>query len=263
MKFDNGIKWKVKIKLKEIDLLENERIDDLQLNGLKIIQNNSGFCFGIDSVLLSEFAKNVKNKSNVVDLGTGTGILGFLLLGKTNINFVTGIEVQEEVAKMAERSIKLNKLEDRFKIINSNILDLFDNKLLEKNTYDVIITNPPYKEIGTGMQNADEAKLISRHEVKAKLLDFIKTASLLLKDKGEIYMVHKPERLVDIIDYFRKNKIEPKELRVVYSHEGEEATLILIKGVKGAKKFLKIDKPLYIYNKDGSYTEEIKKIYNK
>lgn len=242
-------------------LKENERIDDLQLKGLKIIQNSEGFCFGIDSVILSEFAQNIKNKSNVVDLGTGTGILGFLLLGKTNINTVTGVEIQEDVAEMAERSIRLNNLEDKFKIVNSNITDIFSNSLLEKNKYDVVITNPPYKELGTGIINIEEKKLISRHEIKATLFDFIKIASLLLKDKGEIYMVHKPERICDIIEFFRMNKIEPKELRIVYSHEEEEATLILIKGVKGGKKFLKIDRPLYIYNKDGSYTDEIKGIY--
>lgn len=242
-------------------LKENERIDDLQLKGLKIIQNSEGFCFGIDSVILSEFAQNIKNKSNVVDLGTGTGILGFLLLGKTNINTVTGVEIQKDVAEMVERSIRLNNLEDKFKIVNSNITDIFSNSLLEKNKYDVVITNPPYKELGTGIINIEEKKLISRHEIKATLFDFIKIASLLLKDKGEIYMVHKPERICDIIEFFRMNKIEPKELRIVYSHEEEEATLILIKGVKGGKKFLKIDSPLYIYNKDGSYTDEIKGIY--
>ena len=242
-------------------LEENERIDDLEYKGLKIIQNKNGFCFGIDSVILSEFAQNIKNKSNVVDLGTGTGILGFLLLGKTNINTVTGVEIQEDVAEMAERSIRLNNLEDKFKIVNSNITDIFSNSLLEKNKYDVVITNPPYKELGTGIINIEEKKLISRHEIKATLFDFIKIASLLLKDKGEIYMVHKPERICDIIEFFRMNKIEPKELRIVYSHEEEEATLILIKGVKGGKKFLKIDSPLYIYNKDGSYTDEIKGIY--
>ena len=137
-------------------LKENERIDDLQLKGLKIIQNSEGFCFGIDSVILSEFAQNIKNKSNVVDLGTGTGILGFLLLGKTNINTVTGVEIQKDVAEMAERSIRLNNLEDKFKIVNSNITDIFSNSLLEKNKYDVVITNPPYKELGTGIINIEE-----------------------------------------------------------------------------------------------------------
>ncbi len=246
--------------MKEIKLIKNERIDDLQLNGLKIIQNTEGFCFGIDSVILSEFAKNIKNNANVVDLGTGTGILGFLLCGKTNLKTVTGIEIQEDVAAMAKKSIELNELNEKFKIIEANITDIFKNKLLEKNKYDVVITNPPYKELGTGIINIDEKKLISRHEIKATLFDFINIASQLLKDKGELYMVHKAERLVDIIDLFRKNNIEPKELRNVYSKPDEDATLILIKGIKSGKKFLKIKKPLYIYEKNGEYSEEIKKI---
>ena len=248
--------------MKNIKLKINERIDDLQLNGLKIIQDNTGFCFGIDSIILSEFAKKIKNNSDVVDLGTGTGILGILLCQKTKLKSIVGVEIQKEVSDMANRSIKLNKLENKFKIINSNINDLFKNKLLEKNKYDAIIMNPPYKELGTGIINLDEKKLISRHEVKASLFDFIKVSSQLLKDKGELYMVHKPERLGDIIQYLRENKIEPKELRIVYSHENEEATLVLIKGIKGGKKFLKIDKPLIIYNMDGSYSKEIKEIYD-
>ena len=145
--------------MKEIKLIKNERIDDLQLNGLKIIQNTEGFCFGIDSVILSEFAKNIKNNANVVDLGTGTGILGFLLCGKTNLKTVTGIEIQEDVAAMAKKSIELNELNEKFKIIEANITDIFKNKLLEKNKYDVVITNPPYKELGTGIINIDEKYL--------------------------------------------------------------------------------------------------------
>jgi tRNA1Val (adenine37-N6)-methyltransferase len=249
--------------MEEIKLLENERIDDLQLGGLKIIQNNKGFCFGIDSVILSDFAKNIKNNSNIIDLGTGTGILGILLCGKTKLNKIIGIEIQEDVAEMAKRSIKLNKLENKFEIINENINNLFDKKILEKNKYDVIITNPPYKEIGTGIINIDEKKLISRHEVKATLSDFIEIGAQLLKNNGELYMVHKPERLVDIIEKMRKNNMEVKELQIVYSRKNSEATLVLIKAIKGGKKFLKIREPLYIYNDDGSYTDQIKNIYNK
>lgn len=241
---------------------ENERIDDLQYKGLKIIQNNTGFCFGIDSVILSNFAKEIKKGANVVDLGTGTGILGILLCGKTQLNTVTGIEIQEEVADMAKRSIKLNNLENKFKIINIDIKNIFKEKKLEKNKFDVVIMNPPYKEMGTGMINGNEKKLISRHEIKATLSDFIETASGLLKDKGELYMVHKPERLVDIIQKMRENKLEPKNLKIVYPRSDSEPSLILVKAVKGGKKFLKIERPLYIYNEDGDYTEDIKNIYN-
>lgn len=248
--------------MEDIPIKENERIDDLQYKDLKIIQETDGFCFGIDSILLSDFAKNIKKNSKVADLGTGTGIIGLLLCKKTNLAEMTGIEIQEDVANMAERSIKLNNLEKKFRIINSNINEIFSKKLLEKNVFDVVVMNPPYKEVGTGEINENEKKLISRHEIKANLSDFIKTASGLLKDKGELYIVHKPERMPDIIQKLRENKIEPKELRVVYSNKNSEASLILIKAVKGGKKFLKIDRPLYIYNESGRYSDEIKQIYN-
>lgn len=244
------------------NLKENERIDDLQYKGLKIIQNTKGFCFGIDSVILSDFAKNIKKGSKVVDLGNGTGIIGLLLCKKTELKEIVGVEIQKEVAEMANRSIKLNKLEDKFKILNTDINKIFEDKLLEKNKFDVVVMNPPYKEKGTGKINEVDSKIISRHEVKATLSDFIKVASNLLKDKGEIYIVHKPERMPDIIQKMRENKIEPKEIKTVYSNKKTEASLILIKGIKGANKFFKILEPVYIYEENGEYTKEIKEIYN-
>ena len=247
----------------EVSLKENERIDDLQCNGLKIIQNERGFCFGIDSVLLSEFAKEIKKDSVVVDIGTGTGILGLLLLGKADPKKVYGIEVQKDVADMAERSVKLNDLEDKFEIINADIKDVINNNIIEKNTIDAIIINPPYKEKNTGVINEKNNKIISRHETTATLKDFMEISSKLLKDKGSIYMVHKVERLVDIIYLMRENKLEPKKIRFIHPREGENANLVLIKAIKGANKFLKIDKPLYVYELDGNYTREILKIYNK
>lgn len=250
-----------KEKNMEIELKENERIDDLEFKNLKIIQNTKGFCFGIDAVLLSDFAKNIKKDAKVLDLGTGTGIISILLCGKTNLEKIIGVEVQKEVANMAKRSSKLNNLENKFEIINENIINL-DN-IYERNSFDVIVTNPPYKKENTGIVNEEEKKLISRHEVLAKLEDYIKISNKLLKDKGEFYMVHRPERLVDIIAYMRQYKVEPKEIRFVCSHEKEPPKLVLIKGVKNAKPFLKFKEDLYIYNDDGSYTDEIYEIYNK
>ncbi|CDC06727.1 MAG TPA: tRNA1(Val) (adenine(37)-N6)-methyltransferase [Clostridiaceae bacterium] len=245
----------------DIELEANERIDDLEFKNLKIIQNKDGFCFGIDSVLLSDFAKNIKKDSMVLDLGTGTGIIPILLCGKTKLKKVTGIELQEEVAKMAKKSIKLNNLEDKFNVINENILNL--NKIYENQTFDVIVSNPPYKKKDTGITNENEKKIISRHEISASLEDFIKISKDLLKDKGEFYMVHRPERLVDIFELMRKYKIEPKILKMVYSYKNKEPKLILIKGVKNAKPFLKVESNLYIYEDTGKYTKEILKIYNK
>ena len=245
----------------EIKLKENERIDDLEYKNLKIIQNETGFCFGIDSVLLSDFAKNIKKGSKVIDLGTGTGIIATLLCGKTEASKIIGVEVQEEVANMAKRSIKLNNLENKFEIINDNIKNL-KNKL-ESCSFDVVVTNPPYKKINTGIINDDTKKLISRHEIEANLSDFLEISKYLLKDYGEFYMIHRPERLVDILENMRKFKIEPKIIRFVCSKNNEKPKLVLIKGVKNGKPFLDIQKNLYIYDKNGKYTDEIMKIYNK
>ena len=245
----------------DVKLKENERIDDLEFKSLKIIQNEKGFCFGMDSVLLSDFAKNMKNNSTVLDLGTGTGIIPILLCGKTNLRKVVGIEIQKDVANMAKRSSQLNNLQDKFEVVNTNIIDL--KNIYEKQSFDVIVTNPPYKKENTGITNENEAKLISRHEITANLEDFISISKDLLKDKGEFYMVHRSERLVDILSLMRKYKIEPKILKFVSPNKNKEPNLILIKGIKNANSFLKIEKNLYVYNEDGKYTNEILKIYNK
>ena len=245
----------------KIELKENERIDDLEYKGLRIIQNVEGFCFGIDAVLLSDFAKDMRNNAKVLDLGAGTGILSILLSAKTNLSKIYGIEVQNEVADMAKRSIKLNYLEDKVEIINKNIKELGD--VFEKNTFEAIVTNPPYKKIETGKENENQAKFISRHEVTANLHDFMKISFDMLKDKGSLYMVHRPERLSEIIYELKINKLEPKVMRFVYSSENQEPKLVLIKAVKNAKEFLKIEKPLFIYKKNGEYTDEILEIYHK
>ena len=245
----------------EITLKEDEKIEDLQFKNLKIIQNKTEFCFGTDSILLSEFAKGIKKEAKVLDLGTGTGIIATLLCGKTKLKEIIGVEIQKEVCQMAEKSIKLNQLEDKFKILNEDILNL--NKIFAKNTFDVIVTNPPYQKKEAGMGNENEKKNMARHETSATLEDFIKVSSELLKDKGEFYMVHRPDRLVDIFSNMRMYKIEPKIMRFVYSNKDTEPKLILIKGIKKANPFLKIQKNLYIYHENGEYTQEIHEIYHE
>lgn len=244
----------MKIKLKD-----NERIDDLQLNNLKIIQNKDGFCFGIDAVLLSDFAKDIRNNSKVLDLGTGTGIVGILLCEKTKLSKIYGIDIQKDVCDMALRSVELNNLEKKFEIINTNIKNL--NEIFEENSFDAIVSNPPYKKDNTGLKNESETKLISRHEITASLEDFISVSSRLLKNNGNIYMVHRPERLSDLFYLLKKYNLEPKKLRLVQSYINSKPKLILVKATKNAKSFLNIEEPLIIYNKDGTYTEEIFKIY--
>lgn len=245
----------------EVNLKENERIDDLELQGLKIIQKEDGFCFGMDSVLLSDFAKEIKPKKKIIDLGTGTGILAILLYAKTQDTKIVGVEIQEEIAQMAQRSISLNNLQERVSIVCENIKNLKESYV--QGSFDAVVTNPPYKKQGTGAINENDCKLISRHEITANLEEFISTASYLLKDQGSIYMVHRPERLADIFVTMRKYKLEPKLLKMVYPNQEKEPNLILIKATKNAKEFLKVEKPLYVYNLEGSYTEEILRIYHK
>ena len=245
----------------EVILKDNERIDDLQLNNLKIIQNKDGFCFGIDSVLLSDFAKDIRNNSKVLDLGTGTGIIATLLCAKTKLSKIYGVDVQKDVCDMASRSIKLNNLENKFEIINSNIKDL--NNIFEEATVDAIVSNPPYKKDNSGLKNETETKLISRHEITASLEDFIYISSKLLKNNGNFYMVHRPERLSDLFYLLKKYNLEPKKLRMIQSYADSKPKLILVKATKNAKSFLNIEEPLIVYNKDGSYTDEILKIYGK
>ncbi|MCX4302920.1 MAG: tRNA1(Val) (adenine(37)-N6)-methyltransferase [Clostridia bacterium] len=244
-----------------MELKENERIDDLEFKGYKIIQNTTGFCFGIDSVLLSDYAKDIKSGAEIIDIGTGTGIIGILLTGKTNNTHITGIEIQSEVADMARRSIKLNGIEDRFCIKNMNIKDIF--KEMQQNKIDAIVTNPPYMRENTGAKNIEKKKLISRCEVECTLEDIIKISYKLLKSNGEFYMVHRAERIVDILFYLRQYKLEPKKIRFVHSKVFKEPNLVLIKCVKDGGNGLKIDKPLIVYDENGKYTDEILEIYNK
>ena len=241
-----------------MEIKENERIDDLQLKNLKIIQNKDWFCFGIDSVLLSGFADGIKKNSRILDLGAGTGILELLMSAKIEGSKILGIEVQKEVAELAKRNIILNNLENRIEILNINIKNLSTNML-----FDAVVTNPPYKEKNTGLVNDNNIKLISRHEIEGNLEDFINVASKTLKDKWTMYMVNRPERLIDIFEYCRKYKLEPKELQIVYSRIGSKPVLILIKATKNARKYLKVREPLYIYDNDGNYTKEILRIYNR
>ena len=245
----------------DIKLEDDERIDDLQYKELKIIQNKNWFCFGMDSVLLSDFAKNIKKDSLVLDLGTGNGILGLLLCAKTNLKKIIGVEIQKEVSMLAEKNIKYNNLENKFEILNEDLRKI--PQIYSDNSFDVIVTNPPYMKTGSGAKNESEAKMIARHEIKCNIEDVIKVSYKLLKDKGEFYMVHRANRICDILFSMRKIKIEPKIIRFVQPGPDKEPNLVLIKGIKNAGEFLKVERNLIIYKENGEYTEEVLKIYNK
>lgn len=244
-----------------MELKPNERIDELEYEKLKIIQNKEEFCFGIDSILLADFAKEIKENAKILDLGTGTGILSLLLCKKTNPKQILAIEIQKQMAQMAQRSVELNHLQDKIQIINDNIKNI--DKTLPIQEFDAIVTNPPYKKKNTGIPNPTQNKLIARHEIEASLEDFIQISFKMLKDKGSLYLVHRPDRLVDLIETLRKNKLEPKNIKFVYPSQEKPPNLVLIKAIKNAKPFLKIEKPIYVYQQEGQYTDEILKIYHK
>lgn len=234
-----------------------ERLDDLQLGNLKIYQDTEGFRFGIDSILLTEFAKDIKKNSRIVDLGTGTGVIGMLLCKKSNPKGVIGVEKQEEVCKLTQKSIEINNLQNIFKLINCDIKDL----KLNKNYYDVVITNPPYKKAGTGVDANNEKKQISRFETTANLDDWIKVSSNLLNSQGSFYMVYRTERLAEVINTLNKYDLTLKKIRFVHSKIAEESKLMLIKAVKQGRPSAKVEPPLIIYDENGNYTKEVVEIY--
>ena len=242
----------------EINLLENERIDDLQFKGLRIIQNSKGFCFGIDAVLLANFTR-VKKNAKLVDLGTGTGIIPILLAGNSSASKIIGIEIQDEVAEMASRSVKLNQLEDRVEILNMDMKDAVG--VLGKGQMDLVVSNPPYMH-SNGLINENDKKAISRHGLKCDIEDVIRVASDLVKPNGKFFMVNRPNRLVDMLAIARNYKLEAKQIRFVHSRVASAPKMVLIEYVKSAKPEIRVLSPLYVYNEDGTYTDEVKTIYS-
>lgn len=247
--------------MEDIELKENERIDDLELNGLKIIQNKEGFRYGMDSVLLSDLAKEIKKDSMVLDLCSGNGIIGLLLCGKTKLKNIIGIEVQADVCEMATRSILYNHLQDKFQMVRGDIKNI--ESLVPAESFDAITCNPPYKKENSGIINESQTKLIARHEVLCNLEDVVKAGVYCLKDKGSFYIVHRPERLADLFYLLRHYKLEPKVLRFVQPKINKKPNLILIKAIKNGNSFLDVKEPIIVYNEDGSYTKEIYQIYGR
>lgn len=241
-----------------IQLMEDERIDDLQYKGLKIIQKTKAFRFGLDAVLLANFA-DVKKGNSVIDLGTGTGIISILLAGKTEAKSIVGLEVQKDIAEMADRSVKMNCLEDRVKIVCGDLKESV--KLFGASSFDVVVTNPPYMNRGGGLINLSDTKAISRHEILCSLEDVIKSSYKLLIPGGQFAMVHRPDRLVDIIWLMRNYSIEPKYIRFVHPSPYKKPNLILIKGTRQGRPQLKMMDPLYVYDEKGKYSKEINEIY--
>lgn len=261
----NSIATEIATEIKEIEMQinsslikSNERLDDLYRKGYKIIQNPEKFCFGIDAILLSDYAK-VRKGERAVDLGTGTGIIPILLEAKTQGEHFSGLEIQAESAEMAQRSVSLNGLDDRVSIVTGDIREA--SKIFGENSIDVVTTNPPYMIGQHGIQNPDNAKAIARHEVLCDLDDILRESARILKTKGRFYMVHRPFRLAEIFSKMVAYHIEPKRMRLVYPYLDKEPNMVLIEGMLGGKSRLTVEKPLIVYDKPNVYSKEIYEIY--
>lgn len=241
-----------------IILNENERIDDLNREGYKIVQDPKRFCFGMDAVLLSGFA-SVKRGERLLDLGTGNGIIPILMAAKTEGKEFIGIDIQKDSVELAKKSIQLNKIEDRVKALNCDIKNV--SEIFKNGEFDVVTSNPPYMNEGGGRINDYSPKAIARHELFVNIFQLAEAASKMLKFGGRFYMIHRPHRLTDIFVALRENNLEPKRMRLIHPFEGKEPNMVLIESGKGAKPMLKVLPPLYIYKEQGVYTQEVYDIY--
>lgn len=239
-------------------LYPGERIDETGFSDLKLIQKPDEFCYGVDAVILADFASK-KKATRIVDLGTGTGIVPIILSHKTNAEYIYGIEYQEASFDRAKRNIVLNGLENRLEFINANVAE-FDGL---KEWADAVTTNPPYMVSKGAITNENTAKTIARHETVGSLDDFVRCAAGILKNKGDFYMVHRPSRLVDIFAICRKYRLEPKEIRFVAPRKGESPNIVLVHCTKNGGAELKILEDLYVYEESGVYSEEIQRIYER
>ena len=238
--------------------MPGERIDELQRNGYRIIQNPEKFCFGMDAVLLSGFAR-AKKQERCLDLGCGNGIIPILMEAKTEGKHFTGLEIQPESADMASRSVQLNDLQERVHIVNGDIKEAV--QIFGAASCHVVTTNPPYMTAQHGLTNVYEAKTIARHEVLCNLEDIIRESARLLMPGGRFYMVHRPFRLAEIISLMVQYRMEPKRMRLVYPYVDREPNMVLIEGLRGGKSRMTVEKPLIVYKEPGKYTDEIYDVY--
>lgn len=239
-------------------LQEGERLDDLQRKGLCIIQNPSWFCFGIDAVLLSSFAQ-VKEGQSCLDLGCGNGVIPLLLTAKSAGAFFTGLEIQADVADMARRSVRLNRLEEKVTIIQGDIREA--TSIFGAASFDVVTANPPYLTNAHGLVNEAGHKAVARHELSCTLEDVIGNAAGLLKPGGHFYMVHRPFRMAEMIHRMVLCRLEPKRMRLVHPYVDKAPNMVLIEGVRGGRSHMTVEPPLIVYERPEVYTEELKKWY--
>jgi tRNA1(Val) A37 N6-methylase TrmN6 len=241
-----------------IPLYPGERIDDLMTAGRKIIQSKDVFAFSMDAVLLARFV-TIRHKDRVLDLGTGNGVIPLLLSTRNETLQITAVEIQPRLADMASRSIRLNGLENTIRIIEGDLRDM--PRQLGHGTFDVVVSNPPYRPIGVGEPNPNPHVAIAKHEVLATLDDVLLSASQLTKFGGKFAIVHRPDRLTDLLSGMRKFGLEPKRLRLVYPKAGTKPNMVLIETIRGGKPELIIEPPLIVFQENGTYHPEIEQLY--
>lgn len=241
-----------------IDLKPGERLDDLQRNHYQIIQNREKFCFGMDAVLLSGFAR-VRPGEKVLDLGTGTGIIPILLSAKTQAAHLTGLEIQPESVDMARRSVKLNGLEERISIVEGDIREA--SGLLGKGMFDIVTSNPPYMIARHGLTGEQEEKAIARHEILCTFEDVARETARVLVPEGKFYLVHRPFRLAEIIRTLTDYGLEPKRMRLVYPFVEKEPNMVLLEAKKGGRSRMRVEPPLIVFREPGVYSREIYDTY--
>ncbi|WP_373215725.1 tRNA1(Val) (adenine(37)-N6)-methyltransferase [Ruminococcus sp. 5_1_39BFAA] len=239
-------------------VMDNERVDDLQ-NGYYIIQNPEKFCFGMDAVLLSGFAR-IKKGERVLDMGTGTGIIPILLASKTQGEHFTGLEIQEECAEMALRSVQYNGLENKIGITQGDIKEAAG--IFGAASFHVVTCNPPYMIGQHGLTNPHMPKAIARHEILCTLEDVVSQAAKVLCDRGRFYMVHRPFRLTEIMNVLTRYKLEPKRMQLVYPYIDREPNMVLIEALKGGNPRITVERPLIVYEKPGVYTKSVLEMYD-
>ncbi len=237
-----------------------ERIDETGFGTIRLIQDTDEFCYGMDAVLLAAYA-DLQHTDVVMDLGSGNGIVAFLLEHKYHPARITGLELQPRPRELALRSLALNGLQDRIEFLQGDAKEVASRFAAE--SFSAVVCNPPYTEAGAGPTGSRSIRHAARHETTASLADFLAAASYLLKTQGSLTMVHRPKRLAEILSACRDVRLEPKRLRLVHPKEGSEANLVLLRCVKGARKGLVCDPPLIVRGPDGAYTAELRAIYER
>ena len=242
----------------KVPIFPDETLDRLLSKTLKIIQKRKGYRYSIDAILLAHFCR-LRRGDHVIDLGTGHAVVPLLLARRGLASRIVGVEIQATLMDIARRNVAINNMEEKITLMHRDVRDLSGS--LDGASFDVAITNPPYRPVQTGRLNPDPQKAVARHEIHGSLQDMVRVAAFLLRPKGRFYLVYPASRTVDMVLTLRESELEPKRMQVVHSRSGDRAKLILAEAIKGGRRELTILNPLFVYDQAGRYTKEMKEIY--